>query len=159
MTAEDVACLDLQGTEIVVLSACETGLGEVQIGEGVFGLRRAFVLAGAKTLIMSLWKVADLPTAILMTRLYENLIEARMPRDEALRQAQHYLRQLSVGQLRSRWFNTESVKRLADDANARAAIEGYLAHADPYQPFDHPYYWAAFILLGNTTPLVQDCQS
>jgi len=159
LTAEDVACLDLQGTEIVVLSACETGLGEVQIGEGVFGLRRAFVLAGAKTLIMSLWKVADLPTAILMTRLYENLIEARMPRDEALRQAQHYLRQLSVGQLRSRWFNTESVKRLADDdANARAAIEGYLAHADPYQPFDHPYYWAAFILLGNTTPLVQDCQ-
>jgi len=160
LTAEDVACLDLQGTEIVVLSACETGLGAVQIGEGVFGLRRAFVLAGAKTLIMSLWKVADLPTAILVTRLYENLIEARMHRDEALRQAQHYLRQLSVGQLRDRWFNTESVRRLADDhAKARAAIEGYLAHADPYQPFDHPYYWAAFILLGNTTPLVQDCRS
>ena len=126
----------------------------MQIGEGVFGLRRAFVLAGAKTLIMSLWKVADLPTTILMTRLYENLIEARMHRDEALRQAQHYLRQLSVGQLRDRWFNTESVKRLAyNPANARAAIEGYLAHADPYHPFDHPYYWAAFILLGNTTRL------
>lgn len=157
MTAEDLACLDLQGTEIVVLSACETGLGEVQIGEGVFGLRRAFVLAGARTLIMNLWKVADLPTAILMTRLYENLIEARMPRDEALRQAQHYLRQLSVGQLRDRWFNIESVRRLAaSNTTVRVAVDQYLAQPDTYHPFDHPYYWAAFILLGETSPLGQD---
>ncbi len=70
-----------------MLSACETGLGEVQIGEGVFGLRRAFVLAGAKTLVMSLWKVPDQQTQELMSDFYRRIL-AGEPRAEALRQAQ-----------------------------------------------------------------------
>ena len=85
--AEDVATLDLVATELVVLSACDTGLGEVQVGEGVFGLRRAFVLAGAKTLVMSLWKVPDKQTQELMVEFYHRLL-AGQSRADALREAQ-----------------------------------------------------------------------
>ncbi len=72
---------------LVVLSACETGLGDVQIGEGVMGLRRSFVLAGAKMLVMSLWKVPDQQTQELMVD-YCNRILKGDSRAEALRQAQ-----------------------------------------------------------------------
>ncbi len=87
LTAEDVTGLDLLATELVVLSACETGLGQVHVGEGVFGLCSAFVLAGAKTLVMSLWKVPDVPTRELMEAFYGRLL-AGEGRAEALRQAQ-----------------------------------------------------------------------
>jgi CHAT domain-containing protein len=87
LTAEEVTGLDLLGTELVVLSACETGLGDVSAGEGVFGLRRSFQLAGAATVVMSLWKVPDDPTRELMEAFYRHLL-AGAPRAEALRQAQ-----------------------------------------------------------------------
>ena len=70
-----------------MLSACETGLGTVEVGEGVFGLRRAFVLAGAETLVMSLWQVPDRATQLLMNRFYRELLEGR-GRADALRAAQ-----------------------------------------------------------------------
>ena len=87
LTAEDVTGMDLLDTELVVLSACDTGLGEIRTGEGVFGLRRAFVLAGAKTLVMSLWKVPDEETRELMEDFYRRIL-AGEPRAEALRNAQ-----------------------------------------------------------------------
>jgi len=87
LTAEDVTGLDLLDTELVVLSACETGLGEVRVGEGVFGLRRAFVLAGARTLVMSLWKVPDTQTCELMKDFYDRMLSGQ-PRADALRAAQ-----------------------------------------------------------------------
>jgi tetratricopeptide (TPR) repeat protein len=87
LTAEDVSIMDLSNTELVVLSACETGLGEVLRGEGVFGLRRSFILAGAKTLVMSLWKVPDEQTKELMVDFYKRLLSGK-PRAEGLREAQ-----------------------------------------------------------------------
>jgi CHAT domain-containing protein len=63
--AEDVTGLDLLDAELGVLSACETGLGPVCVGEGVFGVQRAFVTAGAKTLVMNVWKVSNEPTSEL----------------------------------------------------------------------------------------------
>jgi CHAT domain-containing protein len=91
LTAEDVSGLDLVGTELVVLSACDTGLGKVHAGEGVFGLRRSFVVAGAKTLIMSLWKVPDKQTQELMQNFYRLLMNGK-PRAEALHEAQLIIR-------------------------------------------------------------------
>jgi CHAT domain-containing protein/tetratricopeptide (TPR) repeat protein len=70
LTAEEIAALDLSGTQWAVLSACDTGLGEIRAGEGVFGLRRAFQVAGVDTVIMSLWQVEDAAAREWMRRLY-----------------------------------------------------------------------------------------
>ena len=72
LTAEAIAGLDLSGLELVVLSACETGLGQVGGGEGVFGFQRAFHLAGAQNVVASLWKVDDQATAALMAIFYRS---------------------------------------------------------------------------------------
>jgi CHAT domain-containing protein len=87
LTAAEVAQMDLRGTQLVVLSACETGLGDVQNGEGVYGLRRALVLAGAETQVASLWKVADEATKNLMVDYYTRLLKGE-GRSAALREAQ-----------------------------------------------------------------------
>ncbi|MEZ5429047.1 MAG: CHAT domain-containing protein [Pyrinomonadaceae bacterium] len=87
LTALEASGLDLWGTKLVVLSACDTGLGEVRNGEGVYGLRRSFVLAGTESLVMSLWAVSDYVTRELMTEYYKNL-KAGMGRNEALRKVQ-----------------------------------------------------------------------
>lgn len=153
LTAEDVAGIDLLNTELVFLSACETGLGDVQVGEGVFGLRRAFVVAGARTLIMSLWKVSDLATAILVERFYALLLDG-LPKGKALRQAQHDLRTGELGNLRPRWLSEPMRDRLAaGNAQRRRKLEELAALPDDFRPFSHPFYWAAFILQGDDGPL------
>jgi CHAT domain-containing protein len=87
LTALEASSLNLWGTKLVTLSACDTGIGEVKNGEGVYGLRRAFLLAGAETLVMSLWPVSDSVTREVMTTYYTGLKQG-LGRGEALRRAQ-----------------------------------------------------------------------
>ncbi|PYT01200.1 MAG: kinesin, partial [Acidobacteria bacterium] len=87
LTALEAAGLDLWGTKLVVLSACDTGVGEVRNGEGVYGLRRALVLAGAESQVMSLWAVSDRSTRELVVGYYKALLQGA-GRGEALRRVQ-----------------------------------------------------------------------
>ena len=91
LCAEDVLEMDMASTELVVLSACESGLGNISSGQGVFGLRRAFIIAGVDTLIVSLWKVADEATCDLMVMFYQNLLNGK-DKVASLRDAQLALR-------------------------------------------------------------------
>jgi CHAT domain-containing protein/Tfp pilus assembly protein PilF len=102
LTALEAAGLDLAGTKLVVLSACNTGVGEVKTGEGVYGLRRALVLAGSETQVLSLWPVSDLGTRDLMIEYYRRL-EQGEGRTDALRQAQ--LKLLRRGVVRGQDFS------------------------------------------------------
>ncbi len=108
LTAFEATALDLSQTELVILSACETGVGETVVGEGVYGLQRAFQLAGARSTAMSLWTVSDEATMQLMKSFYQNWLSG-MPKQEAFRKAQQ---------------QTQS-------------------------QFAHPYFWGAFILMGQ----------
>ncbi len=92
LTAYEISQMNLSNTELVVLSACETGLGDIQGNEGVYGLQRAFKIAGAKYLIMSLWQVPDKQTSLLMTTFYKKWLEEKMSIQDAFHAAQKELR-------------------------------------------------------------------
>jgi MYXO-CTERM domain-containing protein len=117
LSAYEAATLDLDGTKLVVLSACDTGVGSVTRGEGVLGLRRAFVMAGAETVVMSLWRVDDASTRDLMLGYYARLKQGA-GRADAMRDAQLAL--------------------LDSETTA------------------HPFFWAAFIVEGDPSPIYAD---
>ncbi len=96
LTAKEIADVDLRGLDLVVLSACQTGLGDIAQGEGVFGLQRGFKKAGANTILMSLWKVDDEATQILMTQFYKNYVSGQTKR-QSLLSAQKYLKEYRKG--------------------------------------------------------------
>jgi CHAT domain-containing protein len=91
LTAAEAAGMDLAGTELVTLSACDTARGEIRSGEGVYGLQRALTVAGARSTLLSLWRVGDQRTAVFMAEFYKRL-KAGQPRADALRDTQAFFR-------------------------------------------------------------------
>jgi CHAT domain-containing protein/tetratricopeptide (TPR) repeat protein len=136
LTVEELSTLRLTNVELVVLSACETGLGKIAGGEGLLGIQRAFQIAGARATVASLWRVDDNWTQELMTLFYRNALEKKQSYLEALRNAQLEI----LRELRS----VESPTQVVDaDRGANAP------DADDAATVGLPYYWAAFSLSGD----------
>jgi CHAT domain-containing protein len=144
LTGEGLFGLRLEGLELAVLSACETGLGEEGGGEGVYGLQRSFHVAGCKDVIASLWKVEDGATQALMALFYRNLWEKKLDAAEALRQAQLTLYRnpaaVEVARKRGGLDFTES-----DLPEVKPEPAGKAQHSPAAQ-------WAAFTFSGVRPP-------
>ena len=151
LTAKELTTIDLRGLDLVVLSACQTGLGEIT-GDGVFGLQRGFKKAGAQTIVMSLWKVDDEATRLFMTKFFE---EIRLDKEghptnkhEAFLAAQHYLRdEYEIEQTRTINGNltTSQIRRLEREGKS-VEVQTITEKVKPYAA---PKYWAAFIMLDG----------
>jgi CHAT domain-containing protein/tetratricopeptide (TPR) repeat protein len=157
MTAEKVLATWHLDAELVTLSACQTALGKYEHGEGFVGFSQALLLSGSRNVCLSLWKVDDTATALLMDRFYENLLTGRAGRVSdrskvaALEEAKAWLRKLSADEVTQRAASlTNGVARgkgrpaspLLPDATAKPA-------SNAAEPFAHPFYWAAFVLVGD----------
>jgi CHAT domain-containing protein len=145
LTALEVAHLDLRAAELVVLSACETGLGRAEGGEGLLGLQQAFQTAGARALVVSLWKVDDAATSVLMEEFYANLWQRKLSKLEALCQAQlTVLGHPERVEARRKQLGDELAKRGLKTEASRPLPDG-----GKVQGRSHPSLWAAFVLSGD----------
>jgi CHAT domain-containing protein len=137
---------DLQA-ELVTLSACETALGRESGGDGFVGFTQALLMSGARSVCLSLWKVDDTATALLMTRFYQNMLGKRpglskpMPKAEALVEAKKWLRGLTSEEAGAAESNLPQVSR----GDVRRRVDTPV----PIHPYEHPHFWAAFVLVGD----------
>ena len=141
LTAEAISFLPLDNLELAVLSACDTGLGDVAGGEGVLGLQRAFHTAGARNVIASLWQVDDDATAVLMQVFYEKMLLEKHSPLQALREAQLTL-----------YRSPNRVQAARDQRGIDFAKTSKLNTSESHGPTSgataHPRLWAAFVLSG-----------
>jgi CHAT domain-containing protein len=144
--------------ELVTLSACETARGQLAGGEGFVGFTQALLMSGARSVCLSLWKVDDTATALLMQRFYANLLGARpgltqpMPKAEALAEAKAWLRGLRGAEVATLAAELSGGEARAAGVTRRKPATRALrppAGAGSDRPFAHPYYWAAFVLVGD----------
>ena len=154
----------LEGTELVMLSACRTARGRLEAGDGFVGLTWGFLFAGADAVGASLWKVDDAATALLMSRFYENLLGTfdsprgehaagkPMPKAEALHEAKRWLRgqtpQENREMLASLGYDVAGRDRQRSPEGGRRPSGDPQPLPDPFD-FSHPRYWAAFVLIGD----------
>ena len=154
--ALDIAALDLWANELTVLCACQTGVGDIVEGEGVFGLRRAFMVAGSKAVVMSLWSVPSYASALLMERFFIYLKQGLEVRN-ALQKAQNDIRTITVAELRQSELGLNALKDLVRDKDeeTQKALKNFgretpLDCQKSDTPLAHPYFWGAWICQGKT---------
>jgi CHAT domain-containing protein len=157
ITAEQIVRTWELDADLVVLSACESGLGRYAEGEGYLGFAQALFVKGAHSLVLSQWQVDDKATALLMTRFYQNLLGQRsglsqpLPKAAALDEAKRWLRELTADEIHG-----ELAALDRGPERPLAQVDGS-APRDPssppgptgVRPYAHPYYWAAFLLIGD----------
>ncbi len=144
LQAAEIEASSLRNVDLVTLSACETGLGVVAEGEGLTGLQRAFHIAGARTVVASLWKVDDQATRELIGRFYTNVWQKNMNKLDALREAQLWMLH-HPNELES--LGIQSVRTRGRVANLPGVIRQHPLPHDTLRTA--PYYWAAFQLSGD----------
>jgi CHAT domain-containing protein len=152
ITAEEIARTWDLDADLVVLSACESGLGKQAGGEGFLGFAQPLLAKGARALVLSLWKVDDKATSLLMARFYQNLLGKRpglsqpLGKAEALDEAKRWLRGLSAEEAGAAEALVRGPLRpLVTEGGAAAPA----TRPGGPRPFEHPYYWAAFVLIGD----------
>ena len=152
--ADVLGNLDLSGTRLVVLSACQTALTEFRKApDEAIGLPAGFLQAGAVAVIGTLWRVNDVSTALLLTRFYRDHLKRGFPPSGALRKAQRWLRQATAAELELADHYAQLYRESGDqDQGALQKTHHYRAHPDEV-PFAHAYYWAPFTFTGvNWSP-------
>lgn len=143
--AQDVSRLDLWANEMTILLACETGLGDLITGEGVFGLRSSFASAGAKTVIMSLWSIPEKASVLLMGQFF-NYLDQGFDKSSALKQAQNYVRNVTVAELRQSEAGMKVLRELTNFDSLTPDRE--IQNSSDTKPLAHPIYWGAWICQG-----------
>jgi CHAT domain-containing protein/Tfp pilus assembly protein PilF len=157
ITAEQIARTWELDADLVVLSACESGLGRSAGGEGYLGFAQPLFAKGARSLVLSLWKVDDKATALLMTRFYQHLLGQRpglsrpLPKAAALDEAKRWLRVLTVDEVGSELaaLDRGTVRPLAKADGPESHPASSAPQPAGVRPYAHPYYWASFILIGD----------
>jgi tetratricopeptide (TPR) repeat protein len=156
LTAEEVLSKWKLDADLVTLSACQTALGKYERGEGFLGFAQALILAGSRSVVLSLWKVDDGATALLMERFYANLLGKRdglkkpMPKAEALAEAKRWLRGLSREEALKHWAGVQGGVVRGPGRKKLPLLPAVPKTTDKAdRPYAHPYYWAAFILVGR----------
>ena len=157
LNAKEVLSLELHGTDLLVLSACQTALGETKNGEGIKGLRRSFELAGVRSILCTLWSVADDASAILMEKFYENLLNKGMDKLQSLTNAKEYIKNMTNNQLINYYreigsnYEKKGFKDKAKEFEDKAIHkeESIFKDDSEEKPFKHPYFWAGYILQGD----------
>jgi CHAT domain-containing protein len=157
LTAAEVLEYWKLDAELVTLSACESALGQHGGGDGLLGFAQAFLLAGSRSVCLTLWQVDDTATALLMDRFYRNLLGKRedkakpMGKAAALHEAKQWLRNLSAKDAEE-WLGTLTKGIVRGERPAREIMRKVPLPEDAgkdYKPYAHPRYWAAFILIGD----------